>query len=131
MMKPTRANGKADYIGIAGSVLCILHCLIVPTLAFSSTLAHSHHADSSLISLDYFFILVNGIAVFYATRDHKSLPLRIFLWGALSLFAVSLIFEHQYQVFTWLGYIGSGLLIVGHLANIYICQFAGRAKVSR
>jgi hypothetical protein len=130
-MKPTHAHGRADYIGIAGSILCILHCLIVPALAFSSTLAHSHHVNTGLISLDYFFILVNGLAVFYATRDHKSLSLRIFLWGALSLFAVSLIFEHQYQVFTWLGYVGSGLLIIGHLINIYICQFANRTKVSR
>jgi hypothetical protein len=130
-MKPTHVHGRADYIGIAGSILCILHCLIVPALAFSSTLAHNHHANTGLISLDYFFILVNGLAVFYATRNHKALWLRIFLWGALSLFAVSLIFEHQYQAFTWLGYVGSGLLIIGHVINIYICQFANRTKVSR
>jgi hypothetical protein len=125
-MKTTHQHGKADYIGIAGSVLCIIHCLLVPALAFGSTIAHDHHADTGLISLDYFFILVNGIAVYFATRDHKSLPLRILLWGALSLFAVSLIFEGQNQAFSWLGYAGSGLLIAGHVINIYLCQFAGR-----
>lgn len=129
-MKNTHAHGKADYIGIVGSVLCIVHCMLVPALAFGSTFAHNHHANAGLISLDYFFILINGIAVYYATRDHKSLPLRLLLWGALSIFSVSLILENHSHVFSWLGYVGSGLLIAGHMLNIYICQFAGKAKVS-
>lgn len=129
-MKNTHAHGKADYIGIAGSVLCIVHCLLVPALAFGSSFAHNHHSNAGLLSLDYFFILINAVAVYYATRDHKSLPLRLLLWGALGLFSVSLVFENQNGVFSWLGYVGSGLLIMGHLLNIYICQFANRAKVS-
>jgi len=129
-MKNTQGHGKADYIGIAGSVLCIVHCLLVPALALGSSFSHNHHSSAGLLSLDYFFILINAIAVYYATRDHKSLPLRILLWGALSLFSVSLIFENQNGIFTLLGYAGSGLLIVGHLLNIYICQFANRAKAS-
>ena len=129
-MKNTQSHGKADYIGIAGSVLCIVHCLLVPALALGSSFSHNHHSNAGLLSLDYFFILINAIAVYYATRDHKSLPLRILLWGALSLFSVSLIFENQNGIFTLLGYAGSGLLIVGHLLNIYICQFANRAKAS-
>ena len=129
-MKNTHVHGKADYFGIAGSVLCIVHCLLVPALALGSSFAHDHHSNAGLLSLDYLFILINGIAVYYATRDHKSLPLKILLWGALLLFAISLIFENRNGIFTLLGYIGSGLLIVGHLLNIYMCQFANRAKIS-
>jgi hypothetical protein len=129
-MKNTHAHGKADYFGIAGSVLCIIHCLMVPALAMGSMLGHNHHGNASLVSLDYLFILINGIAVFYATRDHKSFLLRLLLWGALSLFSVSLIFENRNVVFSWLGYVGSGLLIVGHMLNIYLCQFASRNKAS-
>jgi hypothetical protein len=129
-MKNTHVHGKADYFGIAGSILCIVHCLLVPALALGSTFAHDHSARAGLLSLDYFFILINGIAVFYATREHKSLPLRILLWGALSIFSVSLILESRGAAFTVLGYVGSGLLIAGHLVNIYICQFANRTKVS-
>ena len=127
-MKATHSHGKADYIGIAGSILCIIHCLMVPALAFGSTLAHKPHAHVGLVSLDYVFILINGAAVFYATREHKSLPLRILLWGALVVFAVSLIFEGHAPVFTILGYVGSGLLIIGHMINLYICQIAPRLK---
>lgn len=129
-MKNTHDHGKADYIGILGSVLCIVHCLLVPALAFGSTLAHNHHANVGLVSLDYLFILINGVAVYYATRDHKSLPLRILLWGALSVFSISLIMENHHGIFSWLGYVGSGLLIAGHMLNIYMCQFSRPAKAS-
>lgn len=127
-MKAEHSHGKADYIGILGSVLCIIHCMLVPALAFGSGLAYEHHAHSGLISLDYFFIIINGIAVYYATRDHKSVLVRTLLWSALLIFSVSLIFEGKNHVFTWLGYIGSGLLIAGHFLNIYICRIAPRFK---
>jgi hypothetical protein len=127
-MKSTRSHGKADYIGILGSILCIIHCLLVPALAFGSSMAHDHHAHAGLLSLDYFFILVNGIAVYFATRAHKSWPIRLLLWGALSIFAVSLIFEASHHAFSWLGYLGSALLITGHLINLYKCQISPRLK---
>jgi hypothetical protein len=124
-MKATHSHSKADYIGILGSVLCIIHCIFVPALAFGTTMAHDHmHAGP--ISLDYIFIIVNGAAVYFATKEHKSLPLNILLWGALVIFAVSLIFEASHPVFRILGYVGSCLLILGHLINLYICQIAPR-----
>jgi hypothetical protein len=126
-MKATHSHSKADYIGILGSVLCIIHCLLVPALAFGTTMT-SHHSHAGYVSLDYLFILINGVAVFYATRNHKSLPVRVILWGALALFAVSLILEARHPIFTWLGYAGSALLIFGHLLNLYICQIAPRMK---
>ncbi|QRR03507.1 MerC domain-containing protein [Dyadobacter sandarakinus] len=128
-MKASHSHNKADYVGIAGSVLCIIHCLLVPAaVAFGSGFGHVHHADFSLLSLDMLFILINGLAVFYATRDHKSVPVRILLWGGLLVFSVSLIFESRLPVFSWLGYAGSALLIIGHFANLYICQIAPRLK---
>ncbi|MCF0071828.1 MerC domain-containing protein [Dyadobacter sp. CY261] len=128
-MKAVHSHGKADYIGILGSVLCIVHCLLVPALAFGSTVAGHGHAHIGLVSLDYLFILINGVAVYYATREHQSMGVRVLLWGALAIFSVSLILEGRHQAFTWLGYIGSGLLIIGHLINLYICQIAPRLKV--
>jgi len=101
---------------------------LVPALALGSSVATHNHAHIGLISLDYLFILVNGIAVYFATRDHRSLGIRVLLWGALVIFSVSLIFEGRHQVFSWLGYVGSGLLIVGHLINLYICQIAPRLR---
>jgi len=100
----------------------------VPALALGSGVA-SHHSHSGLRYLDFFFILINGVAVYYATRHHKSVPIRVMLWGALALFSFSLIFEGKHTIFAWLSYAGSALLIVGHLINLYICQIAPRFKM--
>ncbi|WP_035332863.1 MerC domain-containing protein [Dyadobacter crusticola] len=127
-MKSVHSHNKADYIGILGSALCIVHCLLVPALAFGSTVA-THHEHAGLWSLDFLFIIINGVAVYYATRNHKSLPLKIFLWAALALFSFSLLFEGKHIVFSWLGYAGSALLIIGHLINLYICQIGPRFKM--
>ena len=127
-MKAVHSHSKADYLGILGSVLCIIHCLLVPALAFSSTMATHSHSHIGLLSLDYLFIIINGIAVYYATREHGAMAVRVLLWSALALFSVSLLLEGRHQVFTWLGYAGSGLLIIGHLINLYICQIAPRLK---
>lgn len=113
-------HGKADYIGVAGSVLCLVHCLITPALALGSSLSVNHHTAGS--GLDYLFILVNGLAVFFATREHRFPALRIFLWGSFALFSVSLLLEHSFAGFRILGYVGSGLLILGHLYNLIYCR---------
>jgi len=127
-MKTFHTHNKADYVGILGSVLCILHCIAMPMLALGSSLGHDHHEHIGFISLDYFFILLNLIAVYFATREHKSLLVRVLLWSALSIFAVSLIFEERSIIFQWLGYFGSALLIIGHLVNLYFCQTAQQPK---
>ncbi|WP_373513258.1 MerC domain-containing protein [Persicitalea sp.] len=113
-------HGKADYVGVTGSVLCLVHCLITPALALGSSLSVDHHAAST--GLDFLFILINGLAVFFATRDHHSPALRLFLWISFALFSVSLLLGHDIAGFRILGYVGSGLLIVGHLYNLAYCR---------
>jgi len=128
-MKISNSHNKADYIGILGSLLCIVHCIAMPVLALGSTFGHDHHMHIGFISLDYLFILINAAAVYFATRDHKSVFVRTLLWSALLIFAVSLIFEERNIVFQWLGYFGSALLITGHLVNLYICQITPHTKL--
>lgn len=125
----THSHNKADYIGILGSVLCIIHCIAMPALAMGTAFGHKQHMHIGFVSLDYLFILVNGAAVYFATKGHKSISLKILLWTALLIFAFSLIFENRHYLFQWLGYIGSGLLIVGHAVNVYHCQIAPRLKL--
>ena len=116
------AHGNADFVGIAGSVLCLIHCLLTPALALGGSLSVHQHGTGGLLDLDYFFILFNGIAVFFATRDHKIPALRLFLWVAFALFSFSILLENQNPTFKLLGYFGSTLLIAGHVYNLVYCK---------
>ncbi|MBU1822427.1 MAG: MerC domain-containing protein [Bacteroidetes bacterium] len=116
------SHGKADYIGITGSLLCLVHCLVTPAMALGTTLSAGHAEAGGLVNLDYFFILLNGAAIYYATLDHKLPQLRIFMWSSFALFAVAILLEKQNHAFEILGYVGSVLLIGGHVYNLLFCR---------
>lgn len=118
----TAGHGNADYVGITGSVLCIIHCIATPILAVSSSLLFKDTLEEGMHLLGYLFILINGVAVYYATRHSHSVSLSRFLWVAFGIFAASIVLEEVSEVFHYTGYLGSLLLIVGHGINLYICR---------
>jgi hypothetical protein len=122
-MKPDLTNHKADYVGITGSVLCLIHCLATPVLLLTSAVLQQNVALlASWHSLDYVFIGINIVAVYQATR-HATVPgIRRGLWGFLALFAVALLLEDRVVGIVYVGYVASFGLIGLHLANIRSCQ---------
>ena len=117
-MKTDFLSRKADYIGITGSVLCIIHCLITPILLMTSNLLQNQHLRVGYLSLDYVFIAVNIVAVYSATRHYAAPAVKKSLWGFLSLFTVALLLEDTNPVFTYLAYVASAGLVITHLINI-------------
>ena len=112
-------NEKADYIGITGSVLCIIHCLITPILLVASNLMTQRSAlRIGFLSLDYVFIGVNIMAVYFATRHFAVPAVRVALWSFLTVFAVAIILEDVNPAFEYLGYAASVGLVATHLINI-------------
>ncbi len=109
---------KADYIGIAGSVLCLVHCLAAPLLVMTSTLLRDDTLRTSFLGLDYVFIGVNIVAVYFATRHAASSGIRLALWGFLLLFATGLLLEDAGPAFQYLAYAASAGLVGSHLLNL-------------
>ncbi|MCY7356416.1 MAG: MerC domain-containing protein [Rudanella sp.] len=120
-MNTSPLNRRADYMGIAGSVLCIIHCLITPILVMTSTLLNHQTLRIGFLSLDYLFITINMVAVWSASR-HSSRPIRLALWVFLALFAVGLLLEDVHEGFEYLAYAASIGLVVSHLLNIQYCR---------
>lgn len=116
------SHGKADFVGIAGSLLCLIHCLITPALAIGGSLSAHEQLAVGPLHLDYFFILINGVAVYFATRDHKIPVLQLFLWSSFVLFSSSLLLEDINPAFKVTGYLGSAFLILGHGYNLVYCK---------
>ncbi|MBO0952546.1 MerC domain-containing protein [Fibrella forsythiae] len=120
-MKTSILRQKADYVGITGSILCIIHCLITPVLVMTSTLLNHESLRIGFLSLDYLFIAINIVAVWSATR-HTSRPIRFALWSLLTLFAAGLVLEDLDPRFEYMAYGASVGLVIAHLANIYHCR---------
>jgi hypothetical protein len=110
---------KADYVGITGSVLCLIHCIATPMLLMSSRLLQTNdHLRIGYLSLDYVFIAVNIAAVYFATRHYASVTVRRSLWGFLSLFTASVLLEDVNELFEYISYVASAGLMLTHLVNI-------------
>ena len=120
-MKTALLRQKADYVGITGSILCIVHCLATPIVVMSSTLINHNAIRVGFLSLDYLFIGVNIVAVWSATR-HTSRTLGIALWTFLALFAAGLLLEDIHAWFEYLAYAASLGLVITHVANISYCR---------
>jgi len=120
-MKTALLDQRADYLGITGSVLCIIHCLITPVAVMTSTLLDHDTLRFGFLSLDYLFIGVNIVAVWSASR-HTSRPIRLALWSFLTLFALGLLLEDISPSAEYVAYAASLGLVFTHLANIRYCR---------
>ena len=109
---------KADYVGITGSILCIIHCLITPILLVTSNVFQHDALRVGYLSLDYVFIGVNIVAVYFATRHYAAPAVRVALWSFLTVFAVAVLLEDVNSFFEYLGYAASFGLVSTHLINI-------------
>ncbi|WP_077923969.1 MerC domain-containing protein [Spirosoma sp. 209] len=117
-MKTDLLSSKADYIGITGSVLCIIHCLVTPVLLMTTAVFQDEQLRVGYLSLDYVFIGVNIMAVFFATRHHVQPATKRALWGFLLLFATGIMLEDVNEFFEYVGYAASAGLVISHLINI-------------
>lgn len=120
-MKTAILNQRADYIGITGSVLCIIHCLITPVAVMTSTLLNHDTLRIGFLSLDYLFIGINIVAVWSASR-YASWPIKGPLWSFLALFTAGLLLEDIHEVFVYVAYAASLGLVLTHVANIWSCH---------
>lgn len=117
-MKTDMLSRKADYIGITGSILCIIHCMITPVMLLTTSLMQSSTLRVSYLSLDYVFIGVNIVAVYSATRHFAPPVIKWGLWGFLSLFSIALLLEETAPVFEYMAYLASAGLVITHFLNI-------------
>ncbi|MCU0354528.1 MAG: MerC domain-containing protein [Cytophagales bacterium] len=119
-MRKTIVHQKYDWMGIASSVGCIIHCLLMPILLSS---AASFTAHSEYHWLDFLFLTLAAVAVWFTVRKTHSMLVRIILVAAWAIFAGSIIWEESIPFASVLMYAGSVLLIVGHALNLrYVHQ---------
>jgi hypothetical protein len=125
----------ADYLGITSAFVCLLHCLATPVLLWAGTYAHAHpvhvHVHETAAAgtheawwhvflhhgWDFLFLGLGLIAVWQAAK-HASGPIRGLLWAAFVFLAGAILLEHYADLFRYLAYGASVLLIGLHLYNL-------------
>lgn len=105
----------ADKLGAISALLCIIHCLAVPTL-----LALGIGFLSNPI-VAFIFIIIAFISIYKATDGKFATRIGAFLWVAFIGFVTSILLEERAVIFEYGMFLFSTLIIVGHIYNIRNC----------
>ena len=106
----SRRNG-ADLVGIGSAVLCIAHCLLLPLLLVVGSFSDHWH------SVDYLFILLAGVAVFFSARRLNQTFLRTSLWISWLTFSGAILLHDRYAGALYVSLLASVALALLHLAS--------------
>ncbi|MBC6995128.1 MerC domain-containing protein [Neolewinella lacunae] len=117
---------RPDFIGAFASSLCIVHCLLAPLffvaqpVVYHQVVSHQghHHGEGLWGCLDYVFLLVSLLAVWFAHKPQRSGWVRGGLWGGWACFALGLFLGERLVGGEGMMYLGSGILVLTHLSNL-------------
>jgi len=116
----------SDFTGMGLSIMCAVHCLLLPTLLIFLPSLVSLGLDNEMYHYWMIFLVIpiSIYALSLGCRKHKKYSLLI--WGFFGLsfliFAVlgeDMIGEFGEKLFT---FIGATLLALGHYFNFRLCQ---------
>ena len=115
----------SDKVGVASNILCMLHCFATPFIFFSQTqtVQISHDIPFAWQIINYFFIAVSGIAVYYSAKNSTNNIVKFFMvltWLILSflIFSEGLEILHLPEILT---YLSASFLSLLHIYNLKYC----------
>ncbi|MBA4300287.1 MerC mercury resistance protein [Algoriphagus alkaliphilus] len=114
-----------DLLGVAASLLCLIHCVLTPFLLLSSVLIvispHGNEEEISLFwkALEMVFLILSFWSVRQATRQSLHAWIGYGLYIAWSILAITVILElvDVHFLGDYLKYIAVIVLIILHLYN--------------
>jgi hypothetical protein len=122
---PKEEDKKSDWLGIAASVACLIHCAagpillaLQPLITGAALYEHEHHHNENSF-WHYIFLGLALLAVWLSARRAHTLGIRLGLWASLSLFALGIFLEEAHSLLpTLLLYGGSLGLVMAHVLNL-------------
>jgi hypothetical protein len=118
LMKISLVSRKSDWLGILGSIACLVHCLALPALFYFFQFTLNNHDSLKSHLLDYSFAIIATVAVSFAVRKSTSVLVRRVLMISLLFFVGGVLLETFLPNAIFLLHIGSLGLITGHALNI-------------
>lgn len=114
----TQTGFFSDYLGISGSILCLIHC-IAPQLLFLGTIGLGMVSIFSSGWWHLFFWATCLLAVWKSSRISQLATFQVILWFAFILFTVGTALDLFFDVENLFSYAGSVLLVLGHGWNLW------------
>ncbi|MDO5970087.1 MerC domain-containing protein [Flavivirga aquimarina] len=114
-MTQTKKIYWADKLGVFSSLLCIVHCLAVPTFLSLGI----GFLNNPIIA--FLFILVAFISIYKATNGKFIKGISVFLWVSFIGFVISILLEEHAEIFEYGMFLFSSSIILGHFYNMRNC----------
>ena len=117
---------NSDRIGVVSSGLCMLHCFATPFLFLSQSSLIFISLDFTLpwFIINYIFLFISFIAIYYSVKNSSNRFIRIFLylfWAVLS----GLIINESLGILSipeTATYLSASSLICLHIYNLNYCR---------
>lgn len=126
----TLLSQKSDNVGIISSVLCLIHCLLLP-VAISAMSVANQHLHEDLEFMDYIFWGLSLVAVYYSVRQTTHTKVRLAFYLAGLLFTAGILFKEVLPFGEAWAYAGSVCLILTHTYNMRYCKHCAVAHLGQ
>jgi hypothetical protein len=117
---------QADYIGMLAGSMCLIHCLATPFLFIAKACVNPSCCDAPLWwrFVDFMFIIVSFVAIFYATQNSTKQWVVVALWVSWAVLLAVILNEayeviHLPEVFV---YVPALVIVVLHFYNNRYCK---------
>ena len=112
-----------DKIGVISSTLCMLHCIMTPFIFLAKACSISCCSEAPVWwqIIDYLFLVISFVAVYYTTKNNSLDWLKISFWITWLVLLISIV-NHTLEFIPLnadLIYIPAFLIIMLHIYNIH------------
>lgn len=122
---------QPDLLGATASSLCLIHCAATPFLFVAKTCSATCCSAAPLWwkFIDYLFIVISFIAIYYTSRSSTKNWVKVALWGNWALLAILILSESFAPGFfpESLIYFPAVAIIGLHYYNLKYCKCADEA----
>jgi len=115
-----------DQIGILSSTLCLIHCLATPFVFVAKSCTATCCKETPLwwMFIDFLFLAISFIAVFWSSKNTTKNWIRVSLWVSWTLLLMVILNEHLtlFNLPKTAIYFPAFSLVILHFTNRYYCK---------
>ncbi len=115
---------NSDYLGVISSLVCLAHCILTPLLFLSQATIVSHEVPMIWQLLNYIFITLSFIAVYFSSKKTTKIFIKMGFWINWSLLFLCILNEsiEAFSVPELFMYIFAASLCLLHIYSLKYCN---------